>query len=49
LQVVGIPYEMVVNICQDGKWKWLVIKGRFMQKITINKYDTADTILEKVN
>jgi len=32
LQVVGIPYEMVVNICQMEMEMVFVIKGRFTQK-----------------
>lgn len=48
LQVVGIPYDVVVNICQDGNGDGICNATEVTAKITINKLDTVDTILEKI-
>jgi len=48
LQVVGIPYDVVINICQDGNGDGICNATEVTAKITINKSDTIDTILEKI-
>jgi len=48
LQVVGIPYDIVVNICQDGNGDGICNATEVTAKITINKSDTIDTIFEKI-
>ncbi|HHC11122.1 MAG TPA: hypothetical protein ENK79_00640, partial [Campylobacterales bacterium] len=47
LQVVGIPYNMVVNICQDGNGDGICNATEVTAKISINKNDTVDSILQK--
>lgn len=48
LQVIGIPYEMVVNICQDGNENGFCDDFDLHAKITIRKNDTAEAILQKI-
>ena len=47
LQVVGIPYNMVVQICQDGNSNQICDLGEVTAKLSISKYDTAETIFKK--
>ncbi|MCK4441499.1 MAG: hypothetical protein KAU90_05805, partial [Sulfurovaceae bacterium] len=47
LQVVGIPYNMVVNICQDGNGDGICNATEVTAKIHITKNDTAQSILHK--
>jgi len=48
LRVVGIPYEMVVNICQDSNNNGLCEEIELQVKIVINQEDTAESILKKI-
>jgi len=49
LQVVGIPYDMVVNICQDSNGNGICDIGKEVTaKIKITKGDTADSIWKKI-
>lgn len=48
LQIVGIPYDIVVNICQDGNNNGLCEAYELQTKVTINKGDSVETILSKV-
>ena len=47
LQVVGIPYDMVVQICQDTNRDGLCNLTEVTAKLTINKGDSAETIFRK--
>ena len=47
LQVVGIPYDMVVNICQDGNGDGICNATEITAKIYVTKDDTAQTIWRK--
>jgi len=48
LQVVGIPHEMVVNICQDGNSNGICDATELQTKITITQGDTAESIWQKI-
>ena len=49
LQVVGIPYDMVVNICQDDNSNGICdIGSEVTSKIFVTRDDTAQTILAKI-
>ena len=49
LQFVGIPQEMVGNICQDGNRDGICGGGELFTKVTINKGDTLDDIWKKIS
>jgi surface protein len=49
LRVVGIPQSIVVNICQDGNDNGFCESIELQTKVTINKGDSLDKILEKVS
>jgi hypothetical protein len=48
LQVVGIPYDIVVNICQDDNKNGICESMELQTKITLRKGDTFDDIWEKI-
>ncbi len=48
LKLVGIPQQMVVTICQDSNRDNLCSAGELQTKITINKNETLDGILAKL-
>lgn len=48
LMLVGIPQEIVVNICQDGNSNGICDATDMQVKITINTGDTAEDILRKI-
>ena len=48
LTLVGIPQDIVVTICQDGNDNGLCDVGEIKAKISINKGDTLQKILNKV-
>ncbi len=48
LQIVGIPNEIVVNICQDGNKNGICESTELQTKITLNKGDSFDDILQKI-
>jgi len=47
LQVVGIPYDMVVNICQDANGDGICNATEVTAKISVTKDDTVETIWRK--
>ncbi len=47
LQIVGIPYDMVVQICQDSNGNGICNAGEITAKLSITKDDTAETIFRK--
>ena len=49
LQVVGIPHNIIVNICQDGNENGICENFELQTKITLNKGDSFDDILEKIS
>ena len=48
LMVIGIPHNILVNICQDNNDNGLCDMGEFRVKLTINKNDTAEDIWKKL-
>jgi len=48
LQVVGIPYDIVVNICQDDNKNGICESVELQTKVTLRKGDTFDDIWEKI-
>ncbi len=48
LQLVGIPQEMVVTICQDSNHDGICAATELQTKLTVNPNDTVDTILTKL-
>ncbi len=48
LKLVGIPQQMVATICQDSNKDGLCGGGELQTKITINKDETVNGILEKL-
>ena len=48
LQLVGIPQNMVVTICQDNNRDGLCNIGELQTKVLINKGDSVDSIWDKV-
>ena len=48
LQVVGIPYDIVVNICQDDNKNGICESMELQTKVTLRKGDTFDDIWEKI-
>ena len=49
LQVVGIPHEIVVNICQDGNGNGICDATDLQTKITLNRGDTFNDIWQKIS
>ncbi len=48
LMVIGIPHNILVNICQDNNDNGFCDMGEFRLKLTINKNDMAEDILRKL-
>ncbi len=48
LQIVGIPHEIVVNICQDGNENGICENFELQTKVTLNKGDSFDDIWQKI-
>jgi len=48
LQVVGIPYDIVVNICQDDNNNGICENVELQAKITLNKGDNFEDIINKI-
>jgi len=48
LQLVGIPYSIVVNICQDDNSNGFCESTESQVKITVNKGDSAKAIFHKI-
>jgi len=48
LQLVGIPYSIVVNICQDNNSNGFCESTESQVKITVNKGDSAKAIFHKI-
>ena len=48
LKLVGIPQEIVVNICQDKNHNGSCDKGELQAKVTVNKTDSIAQMWEKV-
>jgi len=44
LNIVGIPYDIIVNICQDGNGNGICESTELQAKLTINKGDSIDDI-----
>jgi len=49
LQFVGIPQSIVVNVCQDSNKNGICGTDEIFTKVTINKGDNIDNILEKIS
>ncbi len=49
LRVVGVPYSIVVNICQDDNDNGVCEAKELQTKVTINKGDDLNSILQKVS
>jgi len=49
LQIVGIPYDIVVNICQDGNGNGICEVTELQTKVTLNKGDSFDDIWQKIS
>ncbi len=49
LQVVGIPQEIVVNICQDGNENGICENFELQTKVTLNRGDSFSDILQKIS
>jgi len=49
LQVVGIPQSIVVNICQDGNDNGFCESIELQTKVSINKGDGLEKVLDKVS
>ena len=48
LKVVGIPYDIVVNICQDDNSNGICESLELQTKVTLNKGDSFDDIWQKI-
>jgi len=48
LTIIGIPYDIVVNICQDDNGNGICESTELQAKLTINKGDTIDDIWKKI-
>jgi len=48
LKLVGIPQDIVVNICQDDNGNGTCDKGELQAKVTVNRNDTVAQMWEKV-
>jgi len=49
LQFVGIPQQVIVNVCQDSNRDGICGGGEIFTKVVINKGDSLDDILEKIS
>jgi len=49
LQFVGIPPQVIVNVCQDSNRDGICGGGELFTKVVINKGDSLDDILEKIS
>jgi len=49
LQFVGIPQQVIVNVCQDSNRDGICGGGELFTKVVINKGDSLDDILEKIS
>jgi len=49
LKFVGIPQEIIVNVCQDSNGDGICGVGELSTKLTINKGDTIDDIWHKIS
>jgi len=49
LQVVGIPYDIVVNICQDGNSNGICDATDLQTKVTLKIGDSFDDIWQKIS
>ena len=49
LRLVGIPHDIVVNICQDDNNNGFCEKFELQAKVTINKNDNLSSIFQKVS
>jgi len=49
LQFVGIPQNIVANICQDENGDGICGSGELFTKLTIHKGDTVDDIWQKIS
>ena len=49
LQIVGIPYDIVVNICQDGNDNGICDATDLQTKVTLNQGDSFDDIWQKIS
>jgi len=48
LNIVGIPYDIIVNICQDDNDNGICESSELQAKLTINKGDSVDDIWKKI-
>jgi hypothetical protein len=48
LTLVGIPQEMVINVCQDNNANNLCEKSEVLAKVSVFKDDSVSTIWEKI-
>jgi len=49
LQFVGIPQQVIVNVCQDSNRDGFCGGGELFTKVVMNKGDSLDDILEKIS
>jgi hypothetical protein len=49
LKVVGIPYPLVANICQDGNGNGVCESAELQMKVSIKRGDDIPTIMQKVS
>jgi len=49
LQIVGIPYAIVVNICQDGNDNGICDATDLQTKVTLKQGDSFDDIWQKIS
>lgn len=49
LQIVGITYDIVVNICQDGNSNGICEAMELQTKVTLNQGDSFDDIWQKIS
>jgi len=49
LQIVGIPYDIVVNICQDGNSNGICDATDLQTKVTLKQGDSFDDIWQKIS
>ena len=48
LQFVGIPHNIIVNVCQDSNRDGICGAGELFTKVTLNKGDSVDDIWKKI-
>jgi hypothetical protein len=49
LQIVGIPYDIVINVCQDDNNNGICENSELQTKVTVSNEDSFDDILEKIS